>query len=148
RGTWSAIGGSGVGVVGIGGAVNLQTVDGDISLGSDIDTRGGSALGGALTGAAGGAVTLLTDATGTPTNNHLLTANSLASIVTTGGAGSGAGDGGTGGAVILGAGGDITLPIAITTTGGSAVDGAGGKAGNITITVSNTAVTSIGDVLI
>jgi hypothetical protein len=149
RGTWSTIGGSGVTAVGDGGAIDLQTEDGIVTLGCDLDARGGSATGSAVVqGGKGGDVTVMGDTTANATTSHPLTVNFLASVNSTGGAGTGSGNGGAGGAVTFQCGGDITLPIAITTTGGAAVTGTGGKGGNITVTVANAGDTPLGSALL
>jgi len=150
RGTWSTIGGSGVDAVGNGGAITLRSDDGNVSLGSDLDTHGGSATGTAnVAGGTGGGVTISGDQGPSSQSNHPLTVNFLASVTTTGGAGTGTGNGGIGGGVGFRSGGDITLPIAITTTGGTAVNGTGGQGGPINVTVDNAGTPpAAGDVLI
>jgi hypothetical protein len=148
RGTWSATGGSGIDGVGGGGAIDLEAEDGNVSLGSILATSGGSATGAGNTqGGKGGSVTIMGDSTANAKTNHPLVVNFLASVTTTGGAGTGTGNGGQGGGATFQCGGDITLPIVITTTGGAAVNGTGGQAGAIAITVKNLGITALGNVL-
>jgi hypothetical protein len=151
RGTWTTIGGSGVNGVGNGGAIDLQTVDGLITLGSDLDSHGGKALGTsappATQGGKGGDVTIKGDTTASSSVPHSLTVLSVASVTTTGGGGSAAGNGGNGGAVTVQTGGDITLPIAIVTSGGTSVDGTGGQGGAINVIQQRNGGGGSGDVL-
>lgn len=148
RGTWSTKGGGGVSAVGNGGAIDLQTIDGTITLGSDLDSRGGNATGSlVVAGGNGGNVTIKGDTTAAASIFHPLTVLFLASVTTTGGAGTGTGNGGQGGAVLFQTGGHITLPIAITTAGGAAVNGTGGQGGAIDVIVTRNGGAGQGDVL-
>src|SRR6185436_11466657 len=132
-----------------GGAIDLSTKDGVVSLGSDLDSHGGKATGTLATaGGKGGDISIKGDTTALSSVVHPLTVLSVASLTATGGGGSGAGNGGNGGAVTVQTGGDITLPIAIVTSGGTSVDGTGGQGGAINVLQLRNGGGGSGDVLL
>ncbi len=134
---------------GQGGAVAIESFDGDITIASSISVAGGGASGaGNASGGAAGSILIRTDAAGGTLSNHVLSIPSLAwQLNATGGAALGSGNGGPGGTVLLQSGGDLTCGARIAASGGTSVSGTGGSAvpAAVIIHVFATAITANGD---
>jgi hypothetical protein len=134
---------------GQGGAVAIESFDGDITIESSISVAGGAGSGvGNASGGAAGSILIRTDAAGTTLSNHVLTLASLAWLLNaTGGAALGTGTGGQGGTVLMQSGGDLTCGARIAASGGASVSGTGGSAapGAVLLQVLATAITATGD---
>ncbi len=135
---------------GAGGLVVIESFDGDITIGSSISVGGGAASGvGNASGGAAGSITIRTDASGGTLSNHVLSIASLSTLLdASGGAALGTGTGGTGGAVLLQSGGDLTCGARVLASGGSSVSGTGGNAtpGAVLLQITAAgALTAVGD---
>lgn len=120
---------------GAGGAVGVESLDGDISIASSILVAGGAGTGtGNASGGAAGSLKVRTDAQASGNlSNHVLSVASLSTLLdASGGAALGSGTGGAGGTLLLQSGGDLTCGARVLTSGGTSVSGAGGSATAIT----------------
>jgi hypothetical protein len=151
RGDYTVSGGQGIGGGGNAGTFDINSIDGDIAVGSSMIARGGDAFApGVANGGTGGTISIKTDASAAGNlTNHALSIPSLASLLDASGGTPVGGTGGAGNTVTLQCGGDLTCGARIFTSGGmDPTAGTGGTAGAVALLIDAANTVPSGDLVV